>query len=110
MTAEEFGLSPRIAGLVRGILAGFPEVEKAVIYGSRAKGTHKNGSDIDLTLFGDGLTYEILGRIAALLDESPIPQSVDLSLYAKLDNAKLREHIDRVGRVFYTRGTEVYPC
>jgi predicted nucleotidyltransferase len=101
VNVDAFGLSPRIAGLVRQILAAFPEVEKAVIYGSRAKGTYKPGSDIDLTLFGDGLTSDILGRIASRLDDSPIPHTVDLSLYAELNHAKLREHIDRVGVVFY---------
>ena len=103
MSVNAFGLSPKVAGTIRKILAAFPEVEKAVIYGSRAKGTHKPGSDIDLTLFGDRLTSDIRGRIAARLDDAPIPHTMDLSLYAELDHAKLREHIDRVGVVFYER-------
>ncbi|MEK7295440.1 MAG: nucleotidyltransferase domain-containing protein, partial [Actinomycetota bacterium] len=52
------------------MLAAFPEVTKAIIYGSRAKGTNKPGSDIDLTLFGDRLTSDIRGRIASCLDDS----------------------------------------
>ena len=103
MNADAFGLSPRIVELIRQILAAFPEVEKAVIYGSRAKGTHKPGSDIDLTLFGEGLTSDILGRVATRLDDSPIPHTVDLSIYAELNHEKLREHIARVGVVFYER-------
>jgi predicted nucleotidyltransferase len=103
VSVDAFGLSPKVAGTIRKILAAFPEVEKAVIYGSRAKGTHKPGSDIDLTLFGDRLTSDIRSRIAARLDDSPIPHTIDLSLYAELDHAKLREHIDRVGVVFYER-------
>ncbi len=103
MSVEAFGLSQKVAGTIRQILAAFPEVEKAVIYGSRAKGTHKPGSDIDLTLFGDRLTSDIRCRIAARLDDSPIPHTVDLLLYAELNHAKLREHIDRVGVVFYER-------
>ncbi len=99
----EFGLSPRTVDLLRRILADFPDVEQAVLYGSRAMGTHKPGSDIDLTLFGDRLTADIRNTIAARLDESPIPYTVDLSRYAELDHAKLREHIDRVGVVFYQR-------
>jgi len=102
---SEFGLPARIASHLRQILADFPEVEKAVIYGSRAKGTHKQGSDIDLTLFGDRLNSDIRSKIAARLDESTIPYIVDLSLYADLNHAKLREHIDRVGVVFYERGS-----
>ncbi|MBS3936197.1 MAG: nucleotidyltransferase domain-containing protein, partial [Sulfuritalea sp.] len=80
-----------------------PAVEKAVIYGSRAKGNHRPGSDIDLTLFGAGLDLDMLGQIAARLDESPIPYRVDLSLFSQIDHAGLREHIERVGRVFYER-------
>ena len=105
MSVDAFGLSPKVAGTIRKILAAFPEVERAVIYGSRAKGTHKPGSDIDLTLFGDRLTSDIRSHIAARLDDSPIPHTMDLSLYAELDHAQLREHIDRVGVVFYERGS-----
>ncbi|MEK7747879.1 MAG: nucleotidyltransferase domain-containing protein [Nitrospirota bacterium] len=105
MNADAFGLSPRIAGLVRQILAAFPEVEKAVIYGSRAKGNYKNGSDIDLTLMGDALDYKILSAVAGALDESLIPYTVDLSLFEKIENPALREHIERVGVVFFERGS-----
>jgi predicted nucleotidyltransferase len=105
VNGDAFGLSPKVAGTIRTILAAFPEVEKAVIYGSRAIGAHKPGSDIDLTLFGDRPTSDIRSRIAARLDDSPIPHTLDLSLYAELDHAKLREHIDRVGVVFYERGS-----
>lgn len=102
---EAFGLSPKVAGTIRQILADYPEVERAVIYGSRAKGNYKNGSDIDLTLMGDALDDKTLFAIAGELDGSPIPHSVDLSIYAKLNHAELREHIDRVGVVFYERGS-----
>ena len=104
MKVDTFGLSPRTVSLLRQILAAFPEVEKAILYGSRAKGNYKNGSDIDLTLIGDALKHETLAAIAGELDDSPIPHTVDLSLYAELNHAKLREHIDRVGVVFYERG------
>lgn len=99
----EFGLPETTVGTIRRILADFPAVEKAVIYGSRAKGNYRPGSDIDLTLFGTGLDFDILGKIAARLDESPIPYQVDLSIFGRLDHAGLREHIERVGKVFYER-------
>jgi len=105
LIVDAFGLSPKVTGTIRKILADFPEVERAVIYGSRAKGNYKNGSDIDLTLMGDALDYKILSAIAGELDDSPIPHTVDLSIYAELNHAKLREHIDRVGVVFYERGS-----
>ncbi len=107
----DFGLPDSTLLAIRRILADFPAVEKAVVYGSRAKGTFKPGSDIDLTLFGDGLDLTILGRIATRLDESPIPYMVDLSLFDRLDSAQLREHIARVGKLFYVKSPAAdTPC
>jgi uncharacterized protein len=101
MSPTEFGLPAATLDVIRGILAEVPAVKKAVIYGSRAKGTHRPGSDIDLTLLGDALDLETLGQIAARLEESPIPYQVDLSVFNLIDHAGLREHIERVGQTFY---------
>lgn len=99
----EFGLAPTTLTVVRSILASDPAVEQAVIYGSRAKGNYKPGSDIDLTLFGPQLTANHLSHLARALDESSIPYMVDLSIHADIDNPKLLTHIERVGQVFYQR-------
>jgi predicted nucleotidyltransferase len=99
----EFGLSETTLTIIRQILADCPAVEKAVLYGSRAKGTFRPGSDIDLTLFGEHLDLDMLGHIAHRLEESSIPYQVDLSLWSHLDHDGLREHIERVGVVFYRR-------
>jgi predicted nucleotidyltransferase len=101
MSSPEFGLPPATLEAIRRILAEVPAVKKAVIYGSRAKGTYRPGSDIDLTLFGDGLDLDTLGQIATRLHESPIPYQVDLSIFELIDPAGLREHIQRVGQPFY---------
>ncbi len=101
MSLPEFGLPPATLDTIRQILAEFPMVKKALIYGSRAKGTHRPGSDIDLTLLGDELDLDILGRIATRLDDSPIPYQVDLSVFKLIEHPGLREHIERVGQVFY---------
>ncbi len=99
----DFGLPDKTLVVIRQILADYPAVKKAILYGSRAKGTYQPGSDIDLTLIGDNLDLRMLGRIASRLEESPIPYQVDLSLWKLLDHMKLREHIERVGVVFYER-------
>lgn len=103
----EFGLPDTTLATVRGILAACPQVETAILYGSRAKGNYKPGSDIDLTLTGCGLGYAELSRLANDLEESDIPYRVDLSLLASIDSPSLREHIERVGRVFYERGADL---
>ena len=97
------GLSDATVAQICGVFARFPGVEKAVLYGSRAKGNFKPGSDIDLTLFGDRLTSRELGAIAEELDDLLLPYQIDLSLFHQLDHAKLREHIERVGQVFYRK-------
>ncbi|MEH6567025.1 MAG: nucleotidyltransferase domain-containing protein [Halopseudomonas sp.] len=71
--------------------------------GSRAKGTFRAGSDIDLTLKGSALTLEDLLAIENQIDDLLLPWSVDLSLFEHIDNDSLREHIQRMGVVFYDR-------
>lgn len=99
----EFGLADNTCATVRAVLEHYPAIAKAVIYGSRAKGNYKPGSDIDLTLMGDALDYRVLSSVASALDESNIPYTVDVSVFEKIDNPALREHIERVGKVFYQR-------
>ncbi len=99
----EFGLPERTCTTVRQILASYPQIEKAVLYGSRAKGNYKAGSDIDLTLFGAALDHQPLMSIASALEESDIPYIVDLSLFEQIETPALREHIERVGQVFYQK-------
>jgi uncharacterized protein len=97
------GLSEDTVARITSVLADFPAVEKAVIYGSRAKGDYRKGSDIDLTLFGDGLTGEIMSRIYWALDDLLLPYKIDLSLFSGLKHPALIDHIQRVGLVLYTR-------
>ena len=98
-----FGLSEAVIEDIRAILRRYPEVEKVVLYGSRAKGNYKNGSDIDLTLFGDMLTYQHVFNISNDLDDSFIPHTVDVSIFARISNPKLCDHIERVGLIFYEK-------
>lgn len=100
---DRFGLKPHTISAISNIFAWHPEIEQAVLYGSRAKGTHRPGSDIDLTLFGVALTYTQLDRIETEIDDLLLPYTVDLSLYTQIDNADLLNHIQRVGQVFYQR-------
>lgn len=102
----DFGLPPPVIARIREVFARFPGVDKAVLYGSRAMGTHKTGSDIDLTLYGEKLTLEQLAVIVSELDDLLLPYTIDLSIFVMLNNVDLREHIDRAGKVFYERTTK----
>ncbi|MGE5440591.1 MAG: nucleotidyltransferase family protein [Bacteroidota bacterium] len=81
--------------------ARYTSVKKAILYGSRAKGNFKNGSDIDLTLEGDELELDTLLKILNELDELDLPYKIDLSIYSAISNNDLLEHINRVGITFY---------
>ena len=99
----KYGLPETAVAKLCAVFAGFPAVEKAVLYGSRAKGSFKTGSDIDLTLYGEAVTSDLCSEVASALDDLLLPYTIDLSVFEELNHAKLREHIERVGVLFYER-------
>lgn len=99
------GLRTEDLELLRSVLARFPAVTSVKLFGSRAKGTHRNGSDVDLALFGDrsALGHDLLLEISEVLnEETPLPYRFDLVDYAALENEALRDHIDRVGILIHS--------
>lgn len=102
----DYGLSSSVIARIQEVFARFPDIDQAVLYGSRAMGTHKAGSDIDLALYGNRLTLPQLAAISSELDDLLLPYTIDLSIFVMLNNADLREHIGRVGKMFYERTTK----
>lgn len=96
-----YGLSLEDIDKIRTVFAGHPEVERAILYGSRAKGTYRPSSDIDLCLQGDELSLSQLWQLENQLDDLLLPYKIDLSIYRQIDNPALLEHINRAGIVFY---------
>lgn len=109
MTDIRFGLPAATIENIHRVLARHPQVEKAVIYGSRAKGNFRAGSDIDLTLSGSRLDSRVLGNLIEELDELLLPYQIDLSIFTQIDHAPLREHIERVGQEFYRSASTPLP-
>jgi predicted nucleotidyltransferase len=95
------GLTGETVAQIHEVLSRYPEVEKAVLYGSRAKGNFKSGSDVDLTLLGAKMTTKILTQIQGELEAGLLPYTFDLSILAQITQADLLDHIRRVGVVFY---------
>jgi predicted nucleotidyltransferase len=95
-----------IEGIV-AVLVRHPGVEKAILYGSRAKGNYKPGSDIDLALLGQSLDMAELARIEDEIDDLSFPYTMDMAIYSQIDNQNLIDHIDRVGVPLYTRNNRV---
>lgn len=99
----KYGLSENSIKAIHAVLAQNPNVETAVLYGSRAKGNYREGSDIDLALTGDELDLSQMLRIAAMLDDLMIPYKVDVALLHQINNVELKDHIRRRGVVFYQK-------
>ena len=102
---ETFGLKPEVIDKTHKVFGHHPEIHSVIIYGSRAKGTNREGSDIDLTLTGS-ISFSVLREIEDELDELLLPYSFDLSIYEDLGHEALLDHIRRVGKIFYERRTD----
>ena len=100
---SSFGLTQDSLEQIIQILQAFPAVEKAVIFGSRAKGTNKRGSDVDIALIGSNLEPYVTQISYRLNEESLLPYFFDVVDYASITHQALKEHIDRVGMLFYER-------
>ncbi len=98
----KYGLKEPLLSNVNRVFAKHPEIEKVILYGSRAKGNYRPGSDIDLTLVGDQLDNSRLNRISCELDDLLLPYTFDLSIYGHITNPDLLAHIKDVGIVFYS--------
>jgi len=93
------GLTEADINCIRTAIEQFPEIEEAFIFGSRAKGTYKKASDVDLAIKGRAVTSETIKRLNFLLNEElPLPYFFDVVHYESLENQLLVEHIDRVGK------------
>src|SRR3989339_1935292 len=97
-----FGLKQEDIDYIVSTLKQFPEIEKASIFGSRAKGNNKVGSDVDLAIYGEAVNFDTESKLHAMLEEtSPMPYFFDVVDYTHLTKESLKEHIDRVGQVIY---------
>ncbi|HEY9342885.1 MAG TPA: nucleotidyltransferase domain-containing protein [Hanamia sp.] len=101
---NSFGLKEDDLQNIIDILQQQPEVEEALIFGSRAKGNYRAGSDVDMAIKGDGINLKIITHISYLLNEETVmPYQFDVLNYHSIRNLELVEHIDRAGISFYKK-------
>jgi predicted nucleotidyltransferase len=100
----QFGLKQEDIDKINQVFASYEGIDSVVVYGSRAKGNFKLGSDIDLTIIENSLTFAEFLEIENTLDDLLLPYKIDLSLKRKISNMDLLSHIDRVGKLFYKIG------
>ncbi|PKM10969.1 MAG: hypothetical protein CVV13_11110 [Gammaproteobacteria bacterium HGW-Gammaproteobacteria-3] len=101
--AARLGLPQTALDKLNSVFKQHPAIETVLIYGSRAKGTYRPGSDIDLIIKGGTIEFAELMKVEDQIDDLFLPYSVDLSQYELLNNADLMAHIDRVGVVIYDK-------
>jgi predicted nucleotidyltransferase len=92
-----YGIPDPTFETIKNVIRQHKGVTRAILYGSRAKGTHQKGSDIDITLDGNDLSFDDLLRIESQLDALDLPYHFDVSLHNALTHPDLLQHIQRVG-------------
>lgn len=98
-----YGLTEKQLETIWNIFKEYPQIEKVVIFGSRATGDFKTGSDIDLALKGD-VTLEVTDKIMRRFNEETLlPHKFDIINYHTISNKKLKKHIERFGKIFWHR-------
>jgi predicted nucleotidyltransferase len=96
------GLTKQDIAEIIEVLQQHSSIQSAVIFGSRAKQTYKSGSDVDIALYGRDITDDIVNQISYQLnEETNLPYKFDILNYNSIANLELKNHIDRVGVIFY---------
>ena len=94
------GLDAEVLSQLQALFSCYPEIRKVIFFGSRAKGTPRKNSDIDLAV--DGIENPLaIESLSMEMDELPLPYRFDLQAMSTIKNQSLLEHIERVGIVIY---------
>ena len=101
MNNLDFGFKDGDLEIIESAIQMFPDIEKAAIFGSRAKGNYRRGSDVDIAIYGNIDNHTHLRLSAYLNDETPLPYFFDVIDYEALKNEKLKESIDAFGKVIF---------
>jgi len=104
-TTNTFGLRDKDMHYMHDLFIAFPAIDKVILYGSRARGNFRKGSDVDLAIVGANISFTDISRIHFLLEnEGPTPLWFDVLHYDTLKNERLKHFIDQEGIVIYEKG------
>lgn len=102
MNNKKLGFKEGDLEIIIAVLKKYPQIEQAIIFGSRAKGTYKPGSDVDIVLKGN--VQDITSEISFSLNEvGLLPYKFNVLDYNSISNQNLIDHINKVGIVFYEK-------
>ncbi|MDP4115764.1 MAG: nucleotidyltransferase domain-containing protein [Bacteroidota bacterium] len=100
---QKFGLEIDVIENINSIISSFNEIDEAVLFGSRVKGSFKIGSDIDVALKGKDLNTATLNKIYDRLEELYLPYTIDLCIFDNIDNIDMLNSINNTGQVLFKR-------
>lgn len=98
-----YGLPPQVLERLNAVFRAWPQIDRVILYGSRAKGSFRTGSDIDLCLEANSMQIEDLLKLSGEIDDLLLPWKVDLAVKHTIENPDLLAHIERVGVPVYQR-------
>ena len=97
------GLSEKHLGIIKKILVSQCDaIQQVALFGSRANGAYRAASDIDLVLYGE-INSSTVDRLWTCFCESVLPYKVDVTAYSRVTHPPLKQHIDEVAQVLFTR-------
>jgi predicted nucleotidyltransferase len=99
----KFGLTPKQYKLIEDTIVAFNEIDKVIIFGSRAVNNFKPSSDIDLAIVGNDINSTIVNRISSQLEELSLPFMFDVLDYNSILNHTLKTKIEKQGQIFFER-------
>lgn len=105
-----YGLKDSELTNLKALFAKNDRLERVILYGSRAKGTYKPFSDVDITLVGRELTHSDLNRMILDIDDLLLPYMFDISIFHTLKSSDLIDHINRRGIVIYEKDAPDLDC
>lgn len=99
-----FGISSNNIAKINSVFEQYAAINEVLIFGSRVKGNYRDNSDIDLVIKGENISLSILQEIENKLEELYLPNFIDIIVYDSIQSHDLKDHIDRIGKIFYTKG------
>lgn len=99
---HDFGLSEQTVKILTEFFSKIPEINRVKVYGSRAMGNYRKGSDIDFAIWGN-IDDNLVKKINYEIDELNTPYMFDITDYATIQNKDLKKHIDEYGKDFFVK-------